>query len=187
MESLILVNKECGLDKTYIPDNLILSNSKYKDNILVDKSLLDNFNKMKQDMENEGYFIDIMSGYRDYLYQENIYNKLIAEKGFAYAFRNIAKPGYSEHQTGLAIDICVYKNNKCYIEHDIEDTSEDIWLRNNAYKYGFILRYPKNREDITGYNYEPWHYRYVGIDIAKFMFYNNLTLEEYFFKYCQHN
>ena len=125
-----------------------------------------------------GYNIDIMSGYRDYFYQDKIYTKLLKEKGFAYAFRSVAKPGCSEHQTGLAIDICVYKDDKCYIEHELEDMDEIKWLIENSYKYGFILRYPRYMEDKTGYNYEPWHFRYVG-ELAEYLHRNNMLLEDY--------
>ena len=101
------------------------------------------------------------------------------ERGFTYAFRSIAKAGCSEHQTGLAIDICVYRDNKCYIEREIEEMDEGRWLRDNAYKYGFILRYPKGKENITGYMFEPWHIRYLGVDVATYLHDNNLTYEEY--------
>lgn len=178
MENYILVNKKHPLDKNYLPDNLVNSNSRYKKDILINRTVLIHFKNMQSDMAKLGFDIDIMSGYRDYLYQEKLYNNLLKEKGFAYTYRSIAKPGCSEHQTGLAIDICIYRNNKCYIEQDITGKAEEIWLKNNAYKYGFILRYPKGKENITGYNYEPWHYRFVG-DIAKHLFFNNLTLEEY--------
>ena len=90
----------------------------------------------------------------------------------------MAKAGCSEHQTGLAIDICVYRDNKCYIEHELEDTEEVKWVMNNAYKYGFILRYPKDMEDKTGYNYEPWHYRYVG-GIAEYLYRHRILLDEF--------
>ena len=109
----------------------------------------------------------------------NWYNKLLKEKGLAYTFRSIAKPGCSEHQTGLAIDICVYRDHKCYIEHELEDMKEIKWVIDNCYKYGFILRYPKNMEDKTGYNYEPWHFRYVG-DLAKYLYEHNMLLEDYY-------
>ena len=125
------------------------------------------------------YYFDIESGYRSYEYQEKIYNEIVREKGFNYALRSVAKPGYSEHQTGLAIDICIYKDGKSYIEHDIEDYPETKWLHTNAHKYGFILRYPKDKEEITGYMYEPWHLRYVG-DISLYIYNNNLALEEYY-------
>ena len=179
MDYKMLVNRDNALNRTYIPDDLVSANSNYKDGILINKLALEKFNLMKEDARNLGYNIDIMSGYRDYMYQEKLYNKLLKEKGFAYAFRSIAKPGTSEHQTGLAIDVCVYRDGKCYIEHEIEDSIELEWLINNSYKYGFILRYPKNMEDRTGYNYAPWHYRYVG-DIAEYLVNNNMLLEDYY-------
>ena len=129
-----------------------------------------------------GYKIDIMSGYRTYEYQDNLYNKSLQEKGYADTFRSIAKPGCSEHQTGLAIDICIYHDGKCYIEHEIENTAELSWLKNNCAQYGFILRYPKEKEDITGYNYEPWHYRFVGVELATKLYEEDITLEEYYLK-----
>lgn len=179
MDYTIMVNKDNMLDRTYVPDELVNAFSSYKDDILVNKTLLDNFNLMKMDAYMNGYNIDIMSGYRDYNYQEKIYNKLIIDKGFAYAFRSVAKAGCSEHQTGLAIDICVYRDNKCYIEHELEDMEEINWVINNCYKYGFILRYPKGMEDRTGYNYEPWHFRYVGNDVAKYLWESKMILEDY--------
>lgn len=178
MNYLMLVNRDNFLDRTYVPRNLVDSDSKYKDNVLVDDKTNNMFKLMKKEAKKYGYNIDIMSGYRPYDYQEKIYNKLVNEKGFNYAFRYIAQAGASEHQTGLAIDICVYREDKCYIEHEIEDFEEIKWLHNNAHRFGFILRYPEGREDMTGYNYEPWHFRYIG-NMAGYLHYNNLTLEEY--------
>ena len=178
MDYLMLVNRDNLLSKAYIPNDLCNSKSRYKDGILVNKMAYKQFLKMKNDIKKDGYDIDIMSGYRDYDYQDKIYNKLVLEKGFNYAFRYIALPGASEHQTGLAIDICVYRGNYCYIEHEIDEMEEIKWLHKNCYKYGFILRYPVDKEDITGYNYESWHFRYVG-NIATYLYKNNLTLEEY--------
>ena len=177
MDYLMLVNRDRLLDKTYVPYDLINSGSIYKDNILINSKALKAFELMKLDALKKGYDIDIMSGYRSYDYQRKIYDKLIKEKGVNYAFRHIAPPGASEHQTGLAIDVCVYINGKCYIEHDISEFEEVVWLHKNAHRFGFILRYPKGTEDITGYDYEPWHLRYVG-NMASYLFYNNLTLEE---------
>ena len=114
----------------------------------------------------------------DFDYQEKIYNKLLEEKGFTYAITRIASPGKSEHQTGLALDFCIYKDGKCYIEHDVEDKIETKWIHQNSHRYGFIIRYPEGKEDITKYSYEPWHLRYVG-NIASSIYNNNLTLEEY--------
>ena len=92
-----------------------------------------------------------------------------------YALNCSAKPGHSEHQTGLAVDVEGSNNDYDKFESSIEFN----WMINNSYKYGFILRYPKGKENITGFKYEPWHYRYVGIELAKYLYKNNLTLEEY--------
>lgn len=179
MDYNILVNKDNPLPRAHIPNNLVDAESNYKVNILIDKEVKEAFDKLKEEALKYGYHIDIESGYRPYDYQEKIYNKLLEEKGFAYAVTRIAEPGKSEHQTGLAIDFCIYKEEKCYIEHDIKDLEETKWVHDNAHKYGFILRYPEGKEDITKYSYEPWHIRYVG-DLAKSLFKNDLTLEEYY-------
>jgi len=181
MNYQILVNKTNPLTKNYLPKNLVSTNSQYKENILINKKVYEAFKKMQYAAKKYGYELDIMSGYRDYYYQETIYNKSLKEKGYAYTFRSVAKPGTSEHQTGLAIDICFYRDEHCYIEHELENTPELTWLINNSYKYGFIMRYPKNKDDVTGYNYEPWHYRYIG-SLANFLTKKELTMEEYFKK-----
>lgn len=178
MDYTILVNKSNSLSKKYKPNELVDSKSRYKNNIYIEAKAKEAFLKLKEAAKIEGYDIDIESGYRSYEYQEKIYNQLVEEKGFTYAITRVAIPGKSEHQTGLAIDFCVYKNNKCYIEYDMEELDETKWVHKNAHKYGFILRYPEGKEDITKYSYEPWHLRYVG-DIAPYLYNNNLTLEEY--------
>lgn len=178
MDYSILVNKDNPLPRTYIPEDLVESESSYKKGIYLNQKAKEMFDKLKEEASKNNYYIDIESGYRDYNYQEKIYNKLLDEKGFNYAFRHIARPGESEHQTGLAIDFCIYEGEKCYIEHEIEDYPVTNWIHHNASKFGFILRYPEGKEDITKYSYEPWHLRYVG-NIANYIYNNNLTLEEY--------
>jgi len=178
MDYLLLVNKTNSIHEDYIPCDLVDVSSFYKDGIKLDKKVYENFLKMQSDALKHGYKIDIMSGYRDYLYQKKIYDKLVLEKGFNYAISRIAKPGCSEHQTGLAIDICVYRDDKCYIEDEITDFIEIKWLHQNCRRYGFILRYPFGKEDITKYSYEPWHFRYVG-DVAIEIYNKDITLEEY--------
>ena len=178
MDYLMLVNRDNLLERTYIPSDLVNANSLYKEEILIDRKVSTMFNLLKNEALKNGYDIDIMSGYRTYDYQEKIYNSLIRDKGLNYAFRHIAPPGASEHQTGLAIDICVYYEGKCYCEYDTSDFEEIKWLHKNAHRFGFVLRYMEGCEDITGYNYEPWHFRYVG-NIASYLYYNCLTLEEY--------
>lgn len=178
MDYNILVNKDNPLPRAHIPNNLVSSESKYKDNIYIDAKAKEAFDKLKKEAEKYGYNIDIESGYRDYDYQEKIYNKLLEEKGFSYTITRVAEPGKSEHQTGLAIDFCVYNDGKCYIEHEIEEFPVTKWIHNHAHLFGFILRYPEGKEDITKYSYEPWHLRYVG-DIATNIYNSKLTLEEY--------
>ena len=158
MDYSILVNKDNPLPRAYIPNTLENAHSEYKENILLDNKALEAFQELN--------------------YQEKIYNKLLEEKGFTYAITRIASPGKSEHQTGLALDFCIYKDGKCYIEHDVEDKIETKWIHQNSHRYGFIIRYPEGKEDITKYSYEPWHLRYVG-NIASSIYNNNLTLEEY--------
>ena len=105
--------------------------------------------------------------------QKNLYNNYVKRDGAQNADRYSARPGYSEHQTGLAFDIN-------YADSRFEGTDQAIWLAENAYKYGFILRYPEGKEHITGYMYEPWHYRYIGVENAAKIFASGLTLEEYY-------
>lgn len=181
MDYNILVNKDNPLPRAHIPNNLVDAKSNYKDGILVDREVKEAFDKLKNEALKYGYCIDIESGYRPYDYQEKIYNKLLEEKGFTYAVTRIAEPGKSEHQTGLAIDFCVYKEEKCYIEHEIKDLEETKWIHKNAHRFGFILRYPEGKEDITKYSYEPWHLRYVP-SLADHLYKDNLTLEEYYNK-----
>ena len=113
------------------------------------------------------------TAYRGYSFQKKLYNNYVKENGTQYADKYSAREGYSEHQTGLAIDLInpKVKNNRL---NDLEYT----WLKDNAYKYGFIIRYPQGKEFITRYNEENWHLRYVG-NIASSIYNNNLTLEEY--------
>ena len=138
-----------------------------------DTKLKENFDERKKSAQAE-----IKKFKQNIITDEELYNKLLEEKGFTYAITRIASPGKSEHQTGLALDFCIYKDGKCYIEHDVEDKIETKWIHQNSHRYGFIIRYPEGKEDITKYSYEPWHLRYVG-NIASSIYNNNLTLEEY--------
>lgn len=178
MDYKMLVNRDNSLDEYYAPLNLVKTNTKYKDNVYLEEEAYNNFLKLQEKAAELNYKIDIMSGYRDYKYQLKIFNELVNEKGYNYAYKYIAKPGSSEHQTGLALDFVIYKDGKCYKEHDVEGLEEVKWIHNNMHNYGFILRYQKDKEEITKYSYEPWHIRYVG-GIASYLYRNNLALEEY--------
>ena len=172
----ILVNKDNYLPNDYVPDNLVevTNNYDYTGKLLV-KEALDNYNNMKKDIEKNGLKLRIISAFRSYQYQLELYNKYKEKDGETLADTYSARAGYSEHQTGLCIDV---DNTKTYYEN-FENTEEFKWMQENSYKYGYILRYPKDKEDITGYKFESWHYRYVGKKIAKYIHDNNLTLEKY--------
>ena len=175
----VLVNKYNYLDKDYVPDNLVKI-EKYTDKeIFLVKEAMDNFIKMGDDMSNLGMTIRAISGYRSYSYQENLYNNYVLKDGISLADTYSARAGFSEHQTGLVVDI---DNGRVNYE-DFENTDEYTWLKDNSYKYGFILRYPQKGESITGYSYESWHYRYVGADIAKIIYESDMTFDEYYAKY----
>lgn len=132
----------------------------------------DAFQKLSDAAAQEGLDIYIGSDYRDYAYQVKIYNNYCNLYGWEQADSFSARPGYSEHQTGLTIDCNT-------IDDAFGDTQESVWLAQHCADYGFIIRFPKGKESITGYQYEPWHIRYVGVDVAKEIQKYGLTLEEY--------
>lgn len=182
----VLVNKENMLSIDYIPKNMYIvdNNENNFHNYLIDniKPMLrmevkPYIEKLIHDANNNGINIIVDSAFRSGNYQQMILDKLISEKGNE-AYKLIALPGASEHQTGLAIDFAIYENG-IYNDNIKEDDKEAIWLKDNAWKYGFILRYPKGKEDITGFNFEPWHYRFVGLELALELYQTNQTLEEY--------
>ena len=127
-----------------------------------------------------GFSLSLGSGYRSYQYQKTLYDGYVSSTGQAEADRTSARPGYSEHQTGLAFDVEA-TNMKCHLDKCLGDTADSKWIAANAYVYGFIVRYTQNKEGVTGYDYEPWHLRYVGVDLAKELRGKNIeTLEEFF-------
>lgn len=137
------------------------------------KECSDAFSAMKAAAANDGVKLEIVSGYRSYETQERIYNKYVAKDGKANADTYSARPGTSEHQTGLAMDL----NS---LSTSFGETKEGKWLAENCCKYGFIIRYPEGKQNITGYIYEPWHVRYVGTDKATAIYESGLCLEEYY-------
>jgi LAS superfamily LD-carboxypeptidase LdcB len=175
----ILVNKYNKLPSTYVPNNLVMINSKYATkNLELVKEARDAFEKLCYDASKEGLVIKATSTYRSYSYQADLYNLYVKKDGVNRADTYSARPGYSEHQTGLAIDI---SGDGHYLD-DFINTEEFTWVSKNLYKYGFIIRYPKDKSNITGYKYEPWHLRYVGTDIATYIYKNNITYDEYYGK-----
>ena len=178
--NLILVNKFYHLKEDYVPNDLVTLSGQYNKgaNNKMRKDAALAFMEMVDAAKLDNIILYNMSAYRDYNYQVNLYNKYIQRDGKEAADKYSARPGYSEHQSGLCSDL----NN---ISDSFDGTDEAIWLKNNAYKYGFILRFPKDKEDITGYKYEPWHYRYVGKEAAKIIYDDDITLEEYYAYYIE--
>ena len=172
----ILVNKYNYLEKDYVPKNLEkISNQYALSNMKLVNIAKDAYEEMAKDASKEKRKLVVMSAYRDYNYQVNLYNRYAKKDGKDKADTYSGRPGFSEHQTGLAIDI--YNGKTVYTK--FEETKEFEWMQENAYKYGFILRFPKGKELETGYQYESWHYRYVGKEIAKEINEKNISLEEY--------
>lgn len=164
VNGILVVNKVYALPSTYNPGI----------NSLAQKGV----NAMVAAAKTEGVYMSVISSYRSYSYQATLYNNYVKRDGQAAADRYSARPGHSEHQTGLAFDFGG-SNQSHWLETSFADTKEGKWLAGNAHKYGFILRYPKGKESITGYMFEPWHFRYVGSGESPKIKASGKTLEEY--------
>lgn len=176
---MILVNRENTLDSTYIPEDLVYIKMPRNKEIQLTSSANTALEKMYNDAKNDGVYLYMISGYRSYDYQKSLYDNSVRNRGKEYTDKYILNKGESEHQSGLAIDI-TSKSNGYGLTESFENTKEFEWLKDNCYKYGFILRYPKDKVDITGINYEPWHFRYIGdVEKAEYIMENGLSFEEY--------
>jgi len=182
---LVLVNKQ-----TKLPDDweekveLVDTKNAWDEDIKVEKKAYEAYLKLKDAVAKDGVTIELDSTYRSVKAQQELWDRWSAdpEKGPEYVKKFVAVPGYSEHHTGLAIDICLRKNGELVYDNDemIADRESFAKIHSKLADYGFILRYLENRQDSTGYTYEPWHLRYVGsTEIAKEIMTKGLTLEEY--------
>lgn len=180
----ILANKYYSLGIDYEPDDLVNIDIKYYygDAKKIRSEVYDAFIEMWNAAYNEGIYLIVISAYRSALHQEEVYNEYKENKGTKYADSIAARAGYSEHQTGLSLDIY---SKECTSQATFHESNTYQWLINNSYKYGFILRYPKDKQNITGYNYESWHYRYLGVDLAKKVYESGLTYDEYYAYYME--
>lgn len=175
----VIINKANPIDEEFVKNyKLVTVENNVYSGILLEEETYNNYLKLKENLLQRGYYININSGYRTFNESKNIYNSYAIEKGESYAEKYVAKPGTSEHNTGFAFDFTISNKKNSYKTN--YDSDEYFYLENIAYLYGFIIRYPKGKEKITGYSYEPWHLRYVGKELAKYLRKNNLTLEEYY-------
>ena len=180
-QELMLVNKYYSLNEDYSPKEIVDVSNKFawgnNGDIKLEKIAYDAYLKMHEAALKDEIYLMLSSGYRNYEDQDAIYNRYVNYYGTSYAEKNAARAGCSEHQTGLALDIFSKTNTN---KATFYQTTEAKWLKDNAYKYGFILRYDEGKENITGGSYESWHYRYVGIDAAEYIHKNDITFEEYY-------
>ncbi len=181
-----LVNREYPLSENFVPEGLTTPDVLFPfSDTTIDKAKMtpeagEALTRLFDAAYNEaGLTLYGVSAYRSYARQYTIYATNLATRGVSHTNRYSAAPGRSEHQTGLAIDISCASEG-FGLETTFADTPEGIWVAENAHRFGFILRYPKDKEHITGYNYEPWHIRYVGCDLAGYLYETGLTLDEYY-------
>ena len=172
----MLVNKFHALDENFEPTDLITVPSEYSgDEVLqANRTAITALSQMFEAASAEGLGLEVNSAYRSYTDQIEIQEYYRKWYGDNYVKNYVARPGFSEHQTGLAFDIGSTTTNV------FANSKEYVWMQENAYKYGFILRFSKRNEVITGYRSEPWHYRYVGKEVAEYIYNHNITLEEYY-------
>lgn len=180
----VLVNKEYCLPEDYVPKDLVVPNIPFQIDGESEKKHMrreaaEAIEKLFAAALEEGHVLYGISGYRSYERQKEIFLNNIVHKGKAHTLKYSAAPGTSEHQTGLAMDVSA-KSVSYKLVAAFAKSKEGKWLAENAYKFGFIIRYPKDQYEITGYAYEPWHIRYVGVDLAHYLYTNNMTMEEYY-------
>ncbi|WNR43408.1 M15 family metallopeptidase [Paenibacillus roseipurpureus] len=180
----VLVNKMNSLPSSYEPTDLVYPNIAFTFTEKIEKRKMRQvaataIEKLFAGASKDGIQLAGVSAYRSYATQKAVFQSYVKKDGEEKAKTYSAVPGTSEHETGLAIDV-TGSNGKCAAEDCFGGTKEALWLEKHAAEYGFIVRYPQGKAAITGYQYEPWHLRYVGLDVAKEIQSKNLTLEEYY-------
>ncbi|WP_227874335.1 M15 family metallopeptidase [Tumebacillus algifaecis] len=181
----VLVNKQLGLPDDFQPSNLVDDPDLHflsgggGEKRLMRGEVANALKQMFAASEKEGIYLSVASAYRSHATQTQLFNYYVSTQGETEARRYSAVPGHSEHETGLAVDVSG-RDGACAVEDCFADTKEAKWIAKNAVKFGFIIRYPKGKEAVTGYAYEPWHLRYVGQDLAAAITAKNVTMEEYF-------
>lgn len=165
IDGVLVANKKYPLPKTYNPGE--------------DPEAKKPMDQMVLAAKDAGFSIVAFSSFRSYEYQQGLYDRYVARDGQEKADRYSARPGHSEHQTGLAFDVGEVGREDLWLTSKFGETAAGKWLAENAHQYGFILRYPKGKEAITGFMYESWHFRYLGVELATKVHASGLTLEEY--------
>ncbi|TDT57251.1 M15 family metallopeptidase [Fonticella tunisiensis] len=179
--TMVLVNKRSYLPANWEPSDLVKVNVLYKGkrgNNRMRREAAEALNSLFAAAQKDGIILAAVSGFRSYEYQKSLFARHAAQLGETEARKISAYPGQSEHQTGLAMDVSCASLGYT-LKESFGNTPEGKWLRSHAAEYGFIIRYPKGKESITGYSYEPWHIRYVGREAAEEIMSKNITLEEY--------
>ena len=179
----VLVNKEYALPPDYVPSDLVEPNvrfifSEWHERRLMRAEAAAALEEMFAAAEEDGIYLAGVSGYRSYEYQEALFTAYVSADGLEEAERYSARPGHSEHQTGLAMDVSG-STGECAADACFAGTPEAEWLAAHAHEHGFIVRYPEGKEDITGYMYEPWDVRYLGKELARKVYESGLTYEEF--------
>lgn len=179
-----IINKDFTLPSTYVPKdltipNVTLANGHDSDRNKIRKPAAEALEELFKEAEKEDVFLVAVSGYRSFKRQSEIYYRNVKAQGYEEASALSAVPGSSEHQSGLAMDVSCSRNRYDLTEGFCE-LKEGKWVGENAHRFGFIIRYPKDKTEVTGYAYEPWHLRFVGKKLAAFLYENNLTMEEYY-------
>lgn len=179
--TLMINNKYYKLPDNYAPDDLVTIKNwySYGSNNKIKKEVYESFLKMYEDAKKEKITLIINSAYRSEKDQKKTYDEILKNNTQDFTDKKAARPGHSEHQTGLALDLITYGANG----DNFDKTDAFNWLLNNAHNYGFILRYPKGKEYLTGYSYESWHYRYVGVEAATIIHDDDITFDEYYAYY----
>ena len=170
----VLVNKYNYLSTSFVPELTRMASRYASYTAYMEPTAYEWFTKMADDAQKDGIWLYCVSAYRSYSYQRTLYQRYVKQSGQDRADTFSARPGYSEHQTGLAVDI-----NTASTSAHFENTAQYRWLVEHCWEYGFILRYPEGKEHITGFQFEPWHYRYVGQELAQAVHESGLTYDEY--------
>jgi zinc D-Ala-D-Ala carboxypeptidase len=183
-DTLALVNKSYRFNEGYVPGDLVRVNIPFAGSVIWEERLMrreaaEALEKLFESASKQNIQLRGISGYRSYETQRHLYYLTVRNMGVEYAENYVAYPGHSEHQSGLAMDLVGPVSYSQLSTSDFGNTKEGKWVEKNAHSFGFIIRYPEGKEKITGYNYEPWHLRYVGIEAAREIKEKGLVLEEY--------